>query len=237
MAEYSYRFSIMNKILFGIGGLVIGLIIGFFSANYLNRNAELTETATAQNPAAFNEQVHSADIKESSAPTAKPLPEVQETLDAAKNELNNFDAQVKAGDLYLKIKGFEKAAEFYERAQKIKPDDFGILAKIGNTYFDAGQYEKAESWYEQALALKEDLSVRTDLGITFVQRANPDYERAIKEFETSLKTNPNHETTLYNLGAAYFKKGDAQKAQEILSKLEQINPNGDLTKKLRETIS
>lgn len=225
----------MNKILFGIGGLVIGLIIGFFSANYLNRNAVTNETA-AQNPTAFNEQVHSADIKEPQT-TAKPLPEVQETLDQAKNESNNFDAQVKAGDLYTRIKGFDKAAEFYERAQKIKPNDFGVLAKIGNTYFDAEQFETAEKWYEQALAQKEDLSVRTDLGITFVQRANPDYERAVKEFETSLKTNPNHETTLYNLGAAYFKKGDSQKAQEILSKLEQINPNGDLTKKLRETIS
>lgn len=224
----------MNKLLFGIGGLIIGLIIGFFSANYLNRNA-VTETATAQNPTAFNEQVHSADIKEAQT-TAKPLPEVQETLDQAKNEPNNFDAQVKAGDLYMRIKGFDKAAEFYEKAQKIKPNDFQILAKIGNTYFDAGQFETAQKWYEQALAQKEDLSVRTDLGITFVQRTNPDYERAITEFETSLKTNPNHETTLYNLGAAYFKKGDADKAREVLAKLEQVNPNGDLTKKLRETI-
>ena len=227
----------MNKILFGIGGLVIGLVIGFFSANYLNRNAEMTETVTAQNPAAFNEQVHSADIKEPSSTTAKALPEVQETLDAAKNQPNDFDAQVKAGDLYIKIKGFEKAAEFYEKAQKIKPNDFGILAKIGNTYFDAEQFEKAQVWYEKALEQKEDLSVRTDLGVTFVQRANPDYERAVKEFEIALKTNPNHETTLYNLGAAYFKKGDAEKAQETLSKLEQINPNGELAKKLKGTIS
>ena len=225
----------MNKILFGAIGLIIGLIIGFFSANYLNRNA-ITETPTAQNPTAFNEQVHSADIKEPTTTTAKPLPEVQETLDSAKNEPNNFDAQVKAGDLYLKIKGFDKAAEFYEKAQKIKPNDFAILAKIGNTYFDAGQFETAQKWYEQALTQKEDLSVRTDLGITFVQRESPDYERAIKEFETSLLTNPNHEPTLYNLGAAYFKKGDTEKYRETLSKLEQINPNSDLAKKLRETL-
>lgn len=227
----------LKTISFIVTALVIGLIIGFFSANYLNRNAEITETATARNPTAFDGQIHGADIKESqTGTTAKPLPEVGETLDAAKNEPNNFDAQVKAGDLYSKIKGFEKAAEFYERAQKIKPNDFGVLAKIGNTYFDAGQFETAQIWYEKALAQKEDLSVRTDLGITFVQQANPDYERAINEFETSLKTNPNHETTLFNLGAAYFKKGDAQKAREILAKLEQINPNGELTKKLRETI-
>lgn len=225
----------MNKLLFGIGGLIIGLVIGFFSANYLNRNA-VTGNAATQNPTAFNEQVHSADIKEAQT-AAKPLPEVQETLDQAEKEPQNFDAQVKAGDMYLRIKGFEKAAEFYRRAQKIKPNDFQILAKIGNTYFDAGQFETAQKWYEQALVQKEDVRVRTDLGITFVQRANPDYERAITEFETSLKTNPNHETTLYNLGAAYFKKGDMDKARETLTKLEQANPNGDLTQKLRETIS
>ena len=52
------------------------------------------------------------------------LPEVSDTLDAAKNEPNNFEAQIKAGDMYAKIQKFDTAAEFYEKANQVKPDDY-----------------------------------------------------------------------------------------------------------------
>ncbi len=79
-----------------------------------------------------------------------------------------------------------------------------------------------------------DTNVRTDLGITFVERANPDLDRAVKEFETSLKSSPKHEPTLYNLGAAYFKKGSKEEANRILAQLETVNPNSPLVGRLRQ---
>ena len=231
-----------KSITFGVVGLIIGLFLGFFIANRINKNAPTTVISqNQQNAPTGNPQVQNIVVKDQPADhntTGAPLPGVSDAIDKAKNEPNNADAQIKAGDLYLKIKGFDKAVAYYEAANKIKPEDYDLIVKIGNTNFDAGQFEKAEKWYEQALAKKpDDVNVRTDLGITFVERAAPDYDRAIKEFQTSLRTNPKHEPTLYNLGIAYFKKGDKEGAGKVLDQLEAINPNSDLVARLRQAIS
>ena len=227
-----------ENILYGIAGLIVGLIVGFFAANKINRNETPPPVAQVQTNAPFTkQQTQSSDIKETTA-QGKPLPEVSEKLDKAKNELNNFDAQMQAGNLYVKIKAFDKAQEFFNRAEQINPTDYEKIVQLGNGFFDTEKFEKAEKWYEQALAKKpDDVNVRTDLGITFVEREKPDLDRAIKEFQTALQTNPKHEPTLYNLGIAYFKKGNFEEAQKVLGQLETVNPQGQLGERLRQIIS
>ena len=228
-----------ENILFVVVGLFIGFFGGFILANKINRSAAVQPQSVAQtqtNAPFLNQQIQSSDINEQQ-PTGKPLPEVSEKLDKAKNEPNNFDAQIEAGNLYVKIKGFDKAEEFYNRAEQLNPTDYEKIVKLGNSFFDIEKFEKAEKWYEQALAKKpDDVNVRTDLGITFVERANPDYERAVKEFQTSLQTNPKHEPTLYNLGIAYFKMKNFDAAQKTLSQLEAINPQGQLAERLKQIL-
>ena len=229
---------LMNKqnIFFGVIGLVVGSVIGFFAANSINRNT-ISQANTVQNAPFANQQIQVASVKEQPAQGGM-LPDIAATLDKAKNEPDNFDVQIKAGDVYLQIKGFEKAIEFYQQAHRIKPDDYETIVKIGNAYFDFRRFEEAGKWYEQALSKKSsDTNVRTDLGITFVERENPDLDRAIEEFQTSLQMNPKHEPTLYNLGAAYFKKGNKDEANKILTQLETINPQSQLVGRLQQLIT
>ena len=231
-------FQMQKNILFAIGGLIIGLIIGFFAANKINRNeiSQQTVAQTQTNAPFVNQQTQSSDIKEQQL-QGKPLQEVSEKLDKAKNEPNNFDAQIEAGNLYVKIKAFDKAQEFYNRAEQLNPSDYEEIARLGNGFFDIGKFEKAEKWYERALAKKpDDINVRTDLGITFVEREKPDFDRAVKEFQTSLETNPAHEPTLYNLGIAFFKKGNLDEALKVLSRLEAVNPQGQLAERLKQIL-
>ena len=68
----------------------------------------------------------------------------------------------------------------------------------------------------------DDVNVRTDLGLTFVFRDPPNYDRAIQEFKRSLEKDPNHIQTLQNLTVAYSKKGDAANAKATLAKLESL---------------
>ncbi len=229
-----------ENILFAVVGIFVGFFGGFTLANKINRSAVAQQPNAAQtqtNAPFLNQQAQSSDIKEQQ-PAGKPLPEVAEKLDKAKNEPNNFDAQIEAGNLYVKIKAFDKAQEFYNRAEQLNPTDYEKIVKLGNSFSDTGKFEKAEKWYEQALAKKpDDVNVRTDLGVTFVERENPDLDRAVKEFQTSLETNPKHEPTLYNLGIAYFKKGNLDEAQKILSRLESVNPQGQLSERLKQIIS
>ncbi len=228
----------LKYILTGIIGLLVGLIIGFVSANRLNENQNTAQnpTDTNSNPQ-FNQQIHSADIKEQS-PNSSMIPDVQKVLDKAKNEPENAQAQIEAGDMYSKIGRFDEAVSFYENAQKSKPKDFQTNVKLANAFFDSNQFEKAAEFYEKTLEINpNDVGARTDLGITFVERANPDFDRAIKEFETSLKNDPKHEPTLYNLSVAYFKKGETEKARDILKQLEAASPNSKLIERLKQILN
>jgi tetratricopeptide (TPR) repeat protein len=229
----------MNKqnILFGIIGLIIGSVIGFFAANSINRNSQQIVLENQPNAPFQNQQIQTVSVKEQPMQGGM-LPDIAATLEKAKNAPDNFDAQMKAGDVYLQIKGFDKAVEFYHQAHRVKPDDYETIVKLGNAYFDFRKFEEAGKWYEQALSKKSnDTNVRTDLGITFVERENPNLDRAIKEFQTSLQTNPKHEPTLYNLGAAYFKEGNIDEANKILTQLEAINPQSQLVGRLRRLIT
>lgn len=235
-----------ENILFAAVGILLGFFGGFYLANTLNRRetakADAAQVSTSK-PPFLNQQTQAADIKEphpqtGAATQGKPLPEVAEKIDKARNEPDNFDAQIDAGNLYLRIKGTDKAEEFFDRAAQTNPKQFDGIVKLGNGYFDAGKFEKAEKWYLSALDKKpEDANVRTDLGITFVERDAPEYDRAIKEFQTVLQTNPKFEAAIYNSGIAYFKKGDRARAEGFLSQLEALNPQSAATEKLRQIIS
>ncbi len=62
-------------------------------------------------------------------------------------------------------------------------------------FFDAEQYPQAIAWYEQAIALNpKDTNVSTDLGVAYYYTNQPD--RALAQFDQSLKNDPNHIKTL-----------------------------------------
>lgn len=233
----------MNKqsVLFTFIGLLIGFVAGFFLANNINRSAVLQPTVSP-NPATAgapnNPQTPSVSIKEQQ-PNAPMMPEIQQTLDRAEKEPDNFQAQIRAGEIYLKIQNVEKANEFLSRATAVaRQDNFQETATLGNGYFDVKNYPEAEKWYSLALAKNpDDVDVRTDLGSTFMERANPDLDRAVKEYRTSLEKNPSHENTLFNLSLALMRKGDAAGAQAELARLEKTNPQSPLVPRLKDKLS
>ena len=164
-------------------------------------------------------------------------PEVTAAIEKAKQSPNDFDAQVKAAEAYYTIEKFDEAIALLKAANKIKPDDREVLVHLGNANFDAEHYDEAEKWYTAALAKKaDDVDVRTDLGLTFVFRDPPNYDRAIQEFNKSLETDPSHIQTLQNLTVAYTKKGDSAKANASLTKLEAADPQNKSISKLKEDI-
>jgi tetratricopeptide (TPR) repeat protein len=227
----------VKYLLVGAGCLVAGFFIGFYVSNNINRNAgqQLSSAQTQPNSPFFNQQTQVASVKE---PNGALMPDVAETINQAKNQPENFDAQMKAGDMYQKIQNFEKAAGYYDAAGVLKPTEYEKIVRLANAFFDIRQFEKAEPLYRQALEKKpDDISVRTDLGITLNERQNPDYEGAIKEFQESLKLNSKHEPTLYNLALAHHRKGDAQNAQKYLAQLEQTNPSSQLVGRLKQIIA
>jgi tetratricopeptide (TPR) repeat protein len=227
-----------NKlIIFTITALFIGFFIGFFFANNINRSAMFQPAAQMNPNAPFNNVQNNAQVFDGSSHSGGMMPEVAKVIETADQEPNNFVAQVRAGIMFLRIQNMEKAGEYFMRASKAHEDTFQDLATLGNAFFDIRNYEEAEKWYTLALTKNpDDVDVRTDLGSTFMERSQPDLERAIKEYKISLEKNPQHEKTLFNLCVAQLRKGDTQTARETYAQLEKINPGNPLLPKLKERL-
>ena len=214
----------------GILGLIVGLAVGFVGANKINRDSAAPTSDSAMPAVAAT---NAAAVSPGAAQA-----DVAAMIERAQNEPQNFAVQMDMGKMYAKIGRFDKAAEFYRKGLAINPNNFQANVVLANALFDARQFEEAEKAYSRALEIDpKDVNARTDLGTTFVERANPDYDRAIKEFETALSLDPKHEPSLYYLGITYFRKGDKENAEKALQRLEAANPSSDLIARLKQNMA
>ncbi len=230
----------MNKerYLYGIIGLLAGLIIGYIGTNYLNQTYG---PPTGQNDSAASSNALPSDHPPTGNTPSNsgggPQSDVTDVIERARQEPSNFEAQMKAADMFAQIKRHEGALEFYERAYKTKPNDFRLLAALGNTHFDLKRYEEAERWYRLALKQRpNDATVRMDLGLTFYLRSPRDLDQAIAAYREALKADPRHEKTLQNLTQALIDKGDKAAARETLKQLEQVNPGNQIIAQFRSQL-
>jgi Flp pilus assembly protein TadD len=225
-----------NSLITGVLGIVIGLIIGFFIANSLNKNAlNSSQSVTESIAGNAGQSLNQAD--QGQPRSGEMVADVQLALDKAKNEPENYRAQIDAGKMYQKIQNFDQALPYFQKAQKLKPEAFEANALLGNAFLDVRQYENAETYYGKALEINpKDVTIRSDLASTYVQRTNPDYEKALSEFEKALEIDPNHEPTIYNIAIAYLRRGDKENAQKSLEKLKQTNPKSDLIANLEKLV-
>jgi cytochrome c-type biogenesis protein CcmH/NrfG len=114
------------------------------------------------------------------------------------------------------------------------PKNVESRVQLGNMFFDAEQYQESIAWYEQAMVLSpSDTNVSTDLGVAYYYTNQPD--RALKQFDHSLSTDPKHTKTLLNVGIVRaFGKNDlagAAKAWEQVVAISPDSPEGQAAKK------
>lgn len=222
-----------ENLLFAIIGVLAGFMMGFFFANSVNQSSMPPVQAGMPQSAALPSG-HPA-VPGGSGGGA--IPEVQAAIDKAKQNPTDFDAQMKAAELYYQIQRFDGAAEFLKKANELQPENYDVIINLGNAYFDAARYEDAEKTYAMALVKKpDDLNVRTDLGLTFIFRDPPNYDRGVQEFKRVLDADANHVQALQNLTVAYTKKSDKANASATLARLEQADAGNEAIPKLREEI-
>ena len=218
----------LRDLVIGLVCLGIGLAGGFFIANTLNREEVIASSqSTTSDPAQNSVSLDPAGMEA----------DVNATLTAADGNPQDFAAQMKAGDMYAQISRFERAVEFYKRGVLINPSNFQANIVLANALFDSQKFEEAESYYGKALQIEPtNANARTDLGATFVERPDPNYDRAIAEFKAVRQADPSHLPSLYYLGIATLRKGDRSGANSILKELEKAGPTSELAGKLRQNI-
>ena len=240
-----------NNFLIGILGILVGFIGGFAFANGVNRSAATAQDRSASSIAAKNVSANPATSSiehgpgdghdHGSAPGTQPaqgeMPaDIRQALDLAKNEPDNFDAQMEAAQMYYTIKRYEPALGYLQRAHEIRPDAYDVIVRLGNANYYLERYDEAAKQYEQALALRpDDVGVRSDLGLMFYLRG--DLDRAIKEFNRNLEQDSRHEQTLQNLTVALRDKKRDAEARSTLARLEAAHPQNETIARLRESLA
>lgn len=138
-----------ENLLFAIIGLLGGFIIGFMFASSMSQR-EATTTAGTQNLPANHPPVSDQPDPQ------KVFAEVQASMKKAREEPQNFDAQVAAARLEYQIQRFDDAIGFLLKANQLKPGDYDTIAALGMVNLDAGHYEQSIKWYKVALMKKPD---------------------------------------------------------------------------------
>ena len=178
-----------ENLLFAIIGLLLGFIVGFMFASSMSQK-------TASQQAAAGSQSLPADhppVGAQNAPNPQGMQaEVQASLEKARNEPKNFDAQMKAADLYYQIQRFDQAIEYLLKANQLQPTDYRTVVLLGMVNLDAGHYDTAEKWDRAALKMKsDDVVVLSGLAASTLQRGDAKAaEDAIAKLE---KVDPNSE--------------------------------------------
>jgi tetratricopeptide (TPR) repeat protein len=147
-----------DNLLFAIIGILLGFIAGFLLAgNISQREAAQRATAMTAQGSQNLPQDH-PPIGSSQAPGqgGQMLETVQKAIKQARENPDDFEAQLTAAKMYYQIQRLDPAIEYLLAANKIKPADFDTLAMLGIANLDAGHYDAAEKWYKAALQKKPD---------------------------------------------------------------------------------
>jgi len=111
----------------------------------------------------------------------------------------------------------DAARSFFERALALQPGDPAALRRLGELELAAGRLPAAQARFEQLLARDPAYAVAAQDGLGRVAMQNGDPGKAAEHFEAALALQPQASILHYQLGMAYRKLGQADKARAHLS--------------------
>jgi hypothetical protein len=193
--------------IFGIAGVVFGLLVGWIIANQIAQPAG-DATAAASAPASPSTGGPADGPPQNptggQSSTAAPVDEVR---------VRNLVAQANQ-----------------------RPKDAAVRAQLANLYFDAERYSDSIQWYEASLAIDpNNADVSTDLGVSYFYTNQAD--RALQQFSRSLAINPTHTKTMLNIGMVKaFGKRDLAGAAEAWRKVVELAPDSPEGRAARQAL-
>jgi tetratricopeptide (TPR) repeat protein len=136
---------------------------------------------------------------------------------------HNADWRVVAGYAYAQLGQFDRAADQFQQAIRISPDDISAWNLLAQSYRAMGQPERAIRTLDAALRVNQDSPVTYFLlGESFRDLKRPD--RAVGFYEQALQRNARFPEALYGAGLAYAQLGRRSEFEFTVQRLRAINP-------------
>jgi tetratricopeptide (TPR) repeat protein len=236
-----------TAVLFIIIAGLMGFIVGFIIANYLNRSDIASLRARNDGAALGTQPTTGAPVE----PTLSPE-EIKTKIAEADKNPENFLFQKDLGLALYRYGAMRQDADILEqarllldRAMSLNARDFDVVVGLGNAEFDIGYYkkdaasfQKAREIYAKALAIRpDDADVQTDLGLTYFLQDPPAYDRAEIELKKVGAKNPRHERSLQFLVQVHTRQNRGSDARAALEKLKSLNPANPAIRELTTLVS
>ncbi|MGE5328902.1 MAG: tetratricopeptide repeat protein [Deltaproteobacteria bacterium] len=111
----------------------------------------------------------------------------------------DFEMQRKAGNLSCTVKNYDKAKEYYDRANVLQPDFYQGYLNIGIKLLGDNRNNEAIQMFELVCKISTDIAeVHYNLGNAYY--ANGQKMLALSAYKRAIEINPNDYKALYNLG-------------------------------------
>jgi len=209
-----------RKYVIALMGLVAGFLISFFlTQNYNKSNAAPTASAS---------QSGTATAAGGAGNQQAMMGQVQQIVEKAKSNPNDFQAQVEAAKVFNQVGRIAETADYLKKAYAIDPNKFnelGAAGFMGQYYFEQKNYSEAETWFNRAIkAEPNEADLYVALAETYVQREPPQPDQAITQLQQALKVDPKSGHALGHLVEAYALKKDVRNAEDAFDRLKTTDP-------------
>lgn len=140
----------------------------------------------------------------------------------------SIEKHVQSGDKHFESKEFFSAEHEYNRALSLDENHLKANLGKGKTLFARGEKEEGKKFFSKlsnsaALFEVENKHVFNEFGIELRKRRM--FEEAIMNYLKSISIDPNDEVLYYNLGRAYFEKGEYEKSVDQFKRALMIKPD------------
>jgi len=203
-----------DNLLFGIIGILLGFIGGFLLAsNITQREATMRanpQSAQSGQLPANHPPIAGGDQATTGEGGQQMLASVQTAMKQARENPNDFDAQLTAAKLEYQIGRYDQAIEYLLGANKIKPEDADVLGMLGEANMDAKHWDAAVKWYKAAL-LKRPSDLASMDGYAFVLLQSGDAKAAEEAINKLAKADPtNQDVPQFREKLSQLKSGKTQ---------------------------
>ena len=137
-----------------------------------------------------------------------------------------YSIQYILGISHNRLKQYDDARNYYERALVIQPSSISLLHSMAILYDSLNEWDKSDKIYMNLIKSDSlDAQAFNNYAYSLVER-NIDLKRALSMAKKAISIEPNNASYLDTIGWIYYKLEDLEKAQKFLeASLEIIDDN------------
>ncbi|CAA6802365.1 MAG: Unknown protein [uncultured Sulfurovum sp.] len=131
------------------------------------------------------------------------------------------------GNAYYKLKAYDRAMFWYEKAIEINPKHENAYLNMGNACYRQQEYINAIASYEKAIEINsKHENAYYNLGIVYSKHKR--YSEAIRAYKKAIKINPKKYRAYVQIGTIYWNEKKYEVSIEWYKKAIEINSKEDL---------